>query len=117
MVYSIASTGTTSFLYNGVGKRFTQAPPNTTPGTRAYWPIPNISTPEAFYEPAITDTTFLKSDLRNTVYWSPNLYTDESGNLPFTFCTSNRKGSFTIIVQGVDSKTRQSIFGRYEFNL
>lgn len=115
-VYSSGERGT-PFLYNGIGKRFTAAPEGAAPGMRVYWPIPNISTPSTFYQPQLSDTTFLKSDLRNTVYWSPNLYTNDSGDQQFTFCTSNRKGSFTIIVQGIDSKTLQAIFGRFEFNL
>jgi len=115
-VYSSGERGT-PFLYNGVGKRFSPAPEGTVAGTRVYWPITNISSPNTFYQPQITDTTFLKTDIRNTVFWSPNLYTDESGDNRFGFCTSNRKSAFTIIVQGIDSKTRQAIFGRYEFSL
>jgi uncharacterized protein YfaS (alpha-2-macroglobulin family) len=43
-------------------------------------------------------------DFRSTVYWNSNLTTDKDGNGSFDFYNSDRRGSFRIIVQGMDDK-------------
>jgi len=105
------------FLYNGVGKPFSPAPKGAIAGSILYLPLKNISRPNTFYNPEATDSTFLKAETRTTIYWSPNLYTDVSGKTSFNCNVSDRTGEFTIVVQGLEVKTRKPIYGTYEFKL
>lgn len=45
-------------------------------------------------------------DLRSTIYWNPNITTDENGEASFDFYTADRKGRYLIIVEGVDLNGR-----------
>lgn len=105
------------FLYNGVGKPFSPAPDGAVAGSLQYVLIKNIGRPNTFYNPEISDSLFLKAETRTTVYWSPNLFTDSTGNITFPCNLSDRTGEFIIVVQGLDVKTRKPIYGTYEFNL
>ena len=40
-------------------------------------------------------------DMRNVLYWSPNINTDNSGNAKLQFYTSDLKGKYAIVVQGI----------------
>jgi len=40
-------------------------------------------------------------DMRNVLYWSPNINTDNSGNANVQFYTSDLKGKYAIVVQGI----------------
>jgi hypothetical protein len=40
-------------------------------------------------------------DMRNVLYWSPNIDTDNSGNAKLQFYTSDLKGKYAIVVQGI----------------
>ncbi len=116
MVYLNNEKGTL-FLYNGAGKEFSPAPQGAVAGSICYFPIRNISKPCNFYNPQETDTTFIKSETRSTIYWSPNVYLDESGKTSFNCNLSDRSGEFFIIVQGIEVKTRKPVYGTYEFKL
>lgn len=115
-VYVLSERGRL-FLYHGVGKPFTTAPDGAIAGSIQYVLVKNISRPSTFYNPETTDTTFLKAETRATVYWKPNIYTDETGKTSFNCNTSDRNGEFTIVVQGVEIKTRKPIYGTYDFKL
>jgi hypothetical protein len=110
MVYASRERGDL-FIYNGVGQPFTPAPEGAAAGSTQYLLIKNISKPKTFYNPASTDTTFLKGETRTTIYWSPNIYIDETGKTTFNCNISDRSGDFTIIVQGLEVKTRKPVFG------
>ncbi len=103
------------FVYNGVGKPFSTPAFGAVSGSIDYFPIKNISRPNTFYNPEFSDSSFLKAETRTTVYWSPNLYTDSTGRISFNCNTSDRNGDFTIIVQGIEVKTRKPFYGTYEF--
>lgn len=45
-------------------------------------------------------------DLRSTIYWKPNLVTDEKGTSSFEFYTSDQPGKYRIILQGIDVNGR-----------
>jgi hypothetical protein len=49
-------------------------------------------------------------DFRNTLYWNPDLKTDEDGKADLEFYTSDESGEYTIIVEGItrDGKTGKS---------
>ena len=42
-----------------------------------------------------------KADYRNTLYWNPEVTTDENGEANISFYTSDEKGKFLITIEGV----------------
>ena len=40
-------------------------------------------------------------DFRNLLYWSPDLQTDQRGEGHFSFYTSDQKGKYAVVVQGI----------------
>jgi len=65
---------------------------------------------EEFYSPEYS-TDSLKSgripDYRNTLYWSPDIHTDEDGKTFVEFYTSDESTDYTVVVRGIsaDGKT------------
>jgi len=74
-----------------------------TPGTYLYRPMP-FSLPKQFYQPKYTiknkDTA--AKDLRSTVAWYPNIITDKEGKATVSFYSSDRTGTYTLILEGTD---------------
>jgi len=74
-----------------------------TPGTYLYKPMP-FSLPKQFYQPKYTvknkDTT--AKDLRSTIAWYPNIVTDKQGKATVSFYSSDRAGTYTLILEGTD---------------
>lgn len=115
-VYSSGEKGY-PFLYHGPGRYFTPAPEGSAPGYRIYQPISCITKPAAFFLPRAEDRNYLLTDARSTIFWAPNLFTDATGSCKFDFYTSGRKADFIIVVQGIDIKTNQPVFGTATFSL
>ncbi len=42
-----------------------------------------------------------KADYRNTLYWNPEIVTDENGEANISFYTSDEKGKFLITIEGI----------------
>lgn len=57
-----------------------------------------------FYKPIYdaTQASTIGSDLRTTIHWEPNLITNQSGEASFDFYTSDEKGPYTVILEGID---------------
>ena len=74
-----------------------------TPGTYLYKPMP-FSLPKQFYQPKYTvekrDTAV--KDLRSTIAWYPNIVTDKEGKATLSFYSSDRAGTYTLILEGTD---------------
>jgi len=74
-----------------------------TPGTYLYRPMP-FSLPKQFYQPKYTmknkDTA--AKDLRSTIAWYPNIITDKEGKATVSFYSSDRAGTYTLILEGTD---------------
>lgn len=102
------------FLYNGVGKPYSPAPEGYAAGSVYYVALKGISLPGTFYQPPATDTAFFKLDTRSTIYWNPNVYIDQSGQSSITCNLSERTGVYTLIVQGLEVKTRRPIYGTFD---
>lgn len=70
----------------------------------------------SFYVPKY-DTPESRSvkDIRSTVYWNPGIETDDEGKAKFSFYTSDERGVFRVIVEGMDATGNfgRSVF-RYE---
>ena len=45
-----------------------------------------------------------KADFRNTLYWNPEVKTDENGEANISFYTSDEKGKFLITIEGVGER-------------
>jgi TonB-dependent SusC/RagA subfamily outer membrane receptor len=54
------------------------------------------------YDAPKTNTTF--TDLRTTIYWNPEIVTDKDGNTSFEFFNADTKGTYRIVVEGIDGK-------------
>ena len=76
---------------------------SNTPGLYLYRPIP-FSFPRKFYSPKYTvkDRTTGAKDYRSTMLWEPNLVTDKDGNATISFYTADKKGAYTITIEGTD---------------
>jgi TonB-dependent Receptor Plug Domain len=59
-----------------------------------------------FYSPAysLKDSTNLGQDRRITVFWKPDLVTDENGNASFNFYNGDLKGTYRVLVQGINGQ-------------
>ncbi|MBB2954598.1 carboxypeptidase-like regulatory domain-containing protein [Sphingobacterium sp. JUb56] len=69
-----------------------------------------------FYKPSYEakDVSKIVSDLRTTIHWEPNIITDQVGKASFDFYTSDEKGPYTIILEGIDFNGK---IGRKEINI
>ena len=63
--------------------------------------------PVEFYSPKydtqekINDS---KPDLRTTIYWKPNVITDDSGNAKVDFYTSDDPSTYSVIIEGISDE-------------
>jgi hypothetical protein len=57
-----------------------------------------------FYSPQYDDpkTPANKPDLRTTIYWNPNIITDKNGNTSFGYFNADGKGTYRVVVEGID---------------
>jgi hypothetical protein len=51
----------------------------------------------------------------STMYWNPNITTNKAGEASFEFYTSDLKGTFKIIAQGLEINSARAIFGKTAF--
>jgi len=59
-----------------------------------------------FYSPKYESTASAagQPDLRSTIYWKPELETDKNGNASFNYYNADGKGTYRIVIEGIDSK-------------
>lgn len=63
----------------------------------------NYGNRKVFYSPKYTAENDDKTpDFRSTIYWNPNIITDEKGETSVSFFTSDKKGTYTIWLEGAD---------------
>ncbi|GAA4330698.1 TonB-dependent receptor plug domain-containing protein [Mucilaginibacter gynuensis] len=69
-----------------------------------------------FYSPKYDEESLSRNqqllDLRTTIYWNPNIITDENGNAVFDFYNADGKGTYKVIVEGIDN---DGVIGRKVF--
>ena len=65
-----------------------------------------------FYSPDYSHKNFDASvqDIRSTLYWNPNLYTDADGRVHFHFYNSDKAKRFRVVIEGMDKKGRLGNF-------
>ena len=72
-----------------------------------------------FYSPAYDTRDQVASrlpDFRNVLYWSPDIKTDSVGRAVFDFYTSDVKGKYVVVVQGM-SKTGRTGSQLFSFDV
>jgi len=74
------------------------------PGLIAYHPI-GYAKQREFYSPQYDDpkTNRMAADLRSTIFWKPNVITDKNGSASFHFFNADGKGTYKVIVEGIDN--------------
>ncbi|MEJ5994906.1 hypothetical protein WG904_10800 [Pedobacter sp. Du54] len=62
------------------------------------------TTKKEFYVPNYDDPTTNKElpDLRSTIYWNPNVITDENGVAKFNFFNAGTPGKYQVSIEGLD---------------
>lgn len=83
---------------------FTQAQPN---GIMTF-PFAGFYKAKAFYTPKYDHpkTAGQSSDLRSTIYWNPNILTDKDGKASIEFYNNDAKGTYRVVVEGIDDDGR-----------
>ena len=75
-----------------------------TPGTYLHKTLA-FSLPKQFYRPKYTAVNRDKApgtDMRSTIHWEPNVVTDAGGNATFSFYSADKRGDYTLIIEGAD---------------
>jgi len=65
--------------------------------------------PVEFYSPKYDTQEKIddsKPDLRTTIYWKPNVITDDKGNAKLDFYTADDSGTYSVIIEGVSEDGR-----------
>ena len=58
----------------------------------------------AFYSPKYdAGRGPIGDDLRTTIYWNPKVVTDKTGNATFDFFNADNKGTYRLIIEGIDA--------------
>ncbi len=71
------------------------------PGVTTYLPK-GYYTARTFYSPKYDVQPSDKHDLRTTVYWFPNLVTDENGKIKFDYFNTDQAGNYRMVIEGID---------------
>lgn len=61
-----------------------------------------------FYKPTyeVAEESKIGLDLRTTIHWEPSIVTNEEGNASFNFYTADEKGTYLMIIEGLDLNGR-----------
>ncbi|WP_242691591.1 TonB-dependent receptor plug domain-containing protein [Desertivirga arenae] len=74
------------------------------PGIASFKPQGIFSSRE-FYSPMYaTPTAEQLIDRRNTIYWNPDVITNEDGKTSLSFYTADEPGTYKVVVEGLDAK-------------
>jgi len=83
---------------------------NTSPSFNIKPAIPlGYQLPVEFYSPKYDTQEKIddsKPDLRTTIYWQPNVITDDKGNAKLDFYTADDPGTYSVIIEGVSEDGR-----------
>ncbi len=75
------------------------------PGVVTYLPKGFYKARE-FYSPQYDNpkTNQKMLDLRSTIYWNPNIVTDKDGKASFTYFNADGRGTYRIVIEGIDAE-------------
>jgi len=71
------------------------------PGLTTYIPK-GYYVARTFYSPKYNVAPSDKPDLRTTVFWAPNLVTDETGKVKFDYFNTDQAGNYRMVIEGID---------------
>lgn len=72
------------------------------PGVELYQP-PIFAAKKEFYSPLYTvKTPNIGVDVRSTIFWAPNVVTNEKGKATIGFYTADKTATYTVNIQGAD---------------
>lgn len=99
--YSNASNGIVA-VYTRRGVRISSSNIKRKPGIMDFTSV-GFYTAREFYAPDhINDIeTAAKPDIRTTLHWEPKLFLDGKNNAKFSFFTSDKKGRYGIVIEGI----------------
>ncbi|HVW96826.1 MAG TPA: hypothetical protein VHA56_12725, partial [Mucilaginibacter sp.] len=74
------------------------------PGVVTYQPKGFYKARE-FYSPQYDNphTNQKMADLRSTIYWNPDIITDKDGKASFSYFNADGKGTYRVVVEGIDA--------------
>lgn len=77
---------------------------SVTPAGLITYPFKGYYKAKTFYSPKYTHTKtdFEPLDLRTTIYWNPNIITDKDGKASFEYFNADTKGTYRMVVEGID---------------
>ena len=77
---------------------------STIPAGLITYPFKGYFRAKTFYTPKYTHakTEAEPFDLRNTIYWQPNVITDKDGKASFEYFNADTKGTYRVVVEGID---------------
>jgi TonB-dependent SusC/RagA subfamily outer membrane receptor len=61
-------------------------------------------TKKEFYVPKYDAVNSNSMDLRSTIFWKPNLITDQTGKASFNFYNNDVAGNYKMIIEGISAK-------------
>jgi hypothetical protein len=69
-----------------------------------YYSFAGYHKARTFYSPKFNapNESTAKNDLRTTVYWKPNILTDENGKASFEYDNNDTKGTYRVVIEGID---------------
>jgi hypothetical protein len=64
------------------------------------------SVERVFYVPRYTGprTSLQSKDNRSTIHWSPLILTNDNGEAEFEYYTADDKGTYRVVMEGIDSE-------------
>jgi len=54
------------------------------------------------YDHPVVNNTM--KDLRSTIYWNPDIVTDKDGNASFSYFNADGKGTYRMVIEGIDAE-------------
>jgi TonB-dependent SusC/RagA subfamily outer membrane receptor len=63
-----------------------------------------FQTKKEFYVPKYDAVNSNSMDLRSTIFWKPNLITDQTGKASFNFYNNDVAGNYKMIIEGISAK-------------
>ncbi len=75
-----------------------------TPAGLITYPIKGFYMARTFYSPKYNGakSNLQRPDMRSTIYWNPNIITDKDGKATFEYFNADAKGTYRVVVEGID---------------
>ena len=77
-----------------------------TPAGLITYPFNGFYKARAFYSPKYSGpkNDARSADMRNTIYWNPNIITDKDGKASIEYFNDDTKGTYRVVVEGIDAE-------------